>query len=220
MPSTFYAKLGRKQTRHPILPIDKLPRSYDSLKILLTEVACLIYIEHDQVTYAEVSLEQHLPGKQVAATASNAGKVLQQETPLIMGKGGYRQKRIHYRRGIEFLCKLTYNHLTESIKIKDAHFGNHTWKSMHEDYEAETGKKFYVAPVVPKSAVNMRGNTAAFAMMQPPEASTDTYQENTKPSGYFAVPEEYLQEGYSEPLELPYEEKETRLFKEAHFKTT
>jgi hypothetical protein len=44
--------------------------------------------------------------------------------------------------GIEFLCKLTYNHLTESIKIKDAHFGNHTWKSMHEDYEAETGKKF------------------------------------------------------------------------------
>jgi hypothetical protein len=214
MPASFYGKFGKKNTRKPLLTIPNLPSSYDQLKDLLLEYAQIRYFEEYQVSEGKVTLEVHLPGREVSAGQVNPGKMPQQNKPLLTKKGTYQQKSLRFKRGEEFSCDLSYNHLTGKIKVKNAHFGSHTYRMMLDDYQAENGSLLKISPIVPRNALAIRGNPAAI-MAQPADTTQPGYEEQGQ-APYGAEANESLGP-YCETLQMPYEEKDTRLFLENKF---
>jgi hypothetical protein len=214
---TFYAYLGKHHIRYPILTVDNLPTSYDSLKDKLWEVMNILYFEKGEIVEADISLEIHLPGKEITAGSSNPSKLPQETNPDLMKKGTYQTANVRWKRSPEFQCKLFYNHLTRTITVKNASFGSHLYRTMLDDYKIEHGKEFTVPPIIPRQQQFLRGNLEAIlaqpadmtplAYEEPPQS---TYSENTWNNEPRAP--------YAETLEMPYEDKGVRTFLEDKFR--
>ena len=213
---TFYAYLGKKHTRHPILTVDNWLTSYDSLKDKLLEVAKILYYEKEEIAETDISLELHLPGREITSN-SNPSKLPQEANPNFMKRGSYQQIGIRFRRTPEFQCKLIYNHLTQTITVKNATFGSHLYKSMLDDYQCEHGKKYRVPPIIPRTMQNLRGNLEAILRL-PPDMTPSAYEEPPQLTYTETNQNNEPRSPYAETLELPFEDKGKRTFLEDQFR--
>lgn len=214
---TFYAYLGKNHIRHPILTIANLPYSYDSLKDLLLEVGKIVYFEKGEITECDLSFELHLTGREVTAGPSNPAKLPQEANPNLFKKGTYQTANVRWKRSPEFQCKLLYNHLTQTIIVKNASFGSHLYRTMLDDYQIEHGKKFRVPPIIPRSQQFLRGNLKAI-LMQPTDMTPQNYDEPPQLTYSENTQNNEPRTPYAETLEMSYEDKGTRTFLEDKFR--
>ena len=132
---TFYAHIGRRGAKIPILTIDHFPHDWLEMKILLTESATKAYFDHG-VIEASWTLEKHVPTK------------LKVRKPRL---GSYIPKPFSYKRAFEAVFHIIFNTKTETIEIKQAFFHPHNHIISMEYREAEKDKKYEIPPAVPKT---------------------------------------------------------------------
>jgi hypothetical protein len=214
---TFYAYIGKKNTRHAISSLEDLPTSYDFLKDKLLELAKTLYCEK-QSTNTAISLEMHQSGKAITAGQINPTKLPQQASSLLVKPGSYQQTKIRFKRNTQFQCTLIYNHLNRKITVKNVHFGNPLYRYMLEDYQTEQGKKYKHPPLIPIAHKKLRGNLKAI-LSQPPENPPQNYQEKTQPP-YTENPYNTTepQGPYAETLTSIYTNNGIRTFKDEQFR--
>jgi hypothetical protein len=191
--------------------------SYDNLKEKLLEAARITYFERDEASEYIVSIEMALGGKELTAGATNPSRMPQQTNPMLFARGTYRTKAIHHRRGSFFQAKIRYNHLTNTIEIKNPQFSGSNWYKLREEYLYETGKNFKKPPIIPRNMQHLRGNIEAILKL-PPDMTPTAYIEPPQCTYNENNPTNQPQSQYAETLELPFEEKDTRTFLEDKFR--
>jgi len=141
---TFYAYLGRRGAKIPIMTIDHFPTDWFELKQLLTEALKKAYEDYGTLE-AIWTLEKHVSSK---------FKVWR---PRI---GSYTPKPFSHKRNFEAYFHAIYNPTTGQIEIKQAAFAGHT--DILTDYLAmEKGKKWRLPQVIPKTFKPLTENPAA-----------------------------------------------------------
>jgi len=131
---TFYAFAGFRNSKIPILTLERFPSDWFELKSVLLEVARKLFMDYG-VAEAQLSMEKHLPGRKVWR-------------PRI---GSYIPSPFGFRRGFEAYFKITYNPTADALTVSQATF-NVQLMSLANDYLAyEKGVKYRVSPLIPKA---------------------------------------------------------------------
>jgi hypothetical protein len=81
-------------------------------------------------------------------------------------KRGYSEKRVRYKRDIEFSAKMSYNHTTDEVTLEQCMFGIHLM-SLATDYYASRGIRYRVSPVIPRQYQDLTGGDAKKLLAEP-----------------------------------------------------
>lgn len=132
---TFYAFIGLKGAKIPIQTLDHFPNDWQELRDLLLEVARKTFNDYATIE-AQYTLEKHV---------STRVKVWKPRM------GSYILKPFRHKRNFEAFFHMTYNQLTDDIKIKQVIFASHHM-SLAEEYRAiEKDIKYRIPPIIPQT---------------------------------------------------------------------
>ena len=94
-------------------------------------------------------------------------------------KRGYAEKRVRYKRDVEFSSKLTYSSKTGEVTLEQCMFGFHLM-SLATDYYRERGIRYKVSSVIPRQYQNMMGDVKSLLVEPSGQRYGDyTQQERT-----------------------------------------
>jgi hypothetical protein len=164
---TVYAYVGIKHRRHPIVTVSSLPSDWFAIKQLVKESAIILFNDKKE-SEAILSIEQHLGG---AFT-------------MKWQKAGYSQKRLYYKRNIEFSCLFQFSPRTHQVKMTNIQFGpTLLFAGCLEDYRRiEKGIWKRPSSCIPKADADAigGGNTAKRLLMQPSAVRNADYSRAPK----------------------------------------
>ena len=184
---TFYAYIGEKHRRHPIHTIYEYPTDWQHLKDLARECAMILWNEK-KCDNCLFTLEHHLGGKYV----------------MRHEKRGYSEKRVRYKRDVEFSSKLTYSSKTGEVTLEQCMFGFHLM-SLATDYYRERGIRYKVSSVIPRQYQNMMGDVKSLLVEPSGQRYGDyTQQERTI---YGKRPDRVMAHERDTRMYLPFGEK-------------
>lgn len=142
---TFYAYIGHRNSKIPIITVDHYPNDWPELKQMLIEAMLKAFTEYG-TTEALWSLEGHRSGK---------AKVWK---PKI---GTYILKPFNPKRSVEAYLHAVFNPITCETTIKQATF-NWSHSEMVYDYMAcEKNIRYKIPPVTPKTFKSFIDNPQA-----------------------------------------------------------
>jgi hypothetical protein len=146
---TIYCYIGEKHRRHPCTTISSLPADWFGIKEIVKDAAIILFNDKHE-SNGILSIEKHLSG---AFT-------------MRWHKAGYSQKRLYYKRNIEFSCKFEFNPRTREVKMANVQFGPALlFAGALEDYRRlERGVWKLPPSPIPKSHEGMLGNTKSLLM--------------------------------------------------------
>lgn len=132
---TFYAYIGHRNSKIPIITVDHYPNDWPELKQMLIEAMLKAYLEYGAIE-ALWSLEGH---------KSEKAKVWKPKA------GTYILKPFNPKRSVEAYLHAVFNPITCEATIKQATF-NWSHSEMVHDYMAcEKNIHFKIPPVTPKT---------------------------------------------------------------------
>lgn len=184
---TFYAYIGEKHRRHPVHTIYEYPTDWKRLKDLSRECAMILWQEKkcDKCLF---TLEHHLSGKY----------------KMMHERRGYSEKRVRYKRDVEFSCKFSYSPKTGEVTLEQCMFGFHLM-SLATDYYAERGIRYRVATVIPRQYQNLMGDVKSL-LVEPSGQRYGDYSRQEK-TIYGKRPDRDKAQERDTRMYLPFEEK-------------
>ena len=138
---TFYAYVGRRSSRVPMLTIDYEPVDWLQLRFILAEVMMKLNREYGQ-SRAQIVLERHMPGKFFTKFTH----------------GSYRLRKYTYKRGFEAFFNVSLNPKTGKVEFNRGFFAPNL---MHisVDYNAIEKNVYYkTPPLIPREHESMLEN--------------------------------------------------------------
>jgi hypothetical protein len=132
---TFYAYIGMRGAKIPILTIDRFPNDWVEMKELLRDAARTAYNEYGTIEATWV-LERHV---------STKVKVWR---PTI---GSYVFKPFSFKREGEAHFRIVYIAVADEIEVKTAVFAPNNQAVAREFKELERDVKYLVEPLIPKT---------------------------------------------------------------------
>jgi hypothetical protein len=155
---TFYAYLGPKHWRHPVMTLDKIPTDWLHIALLVKECCISLWNEkHEKESI--ISLEKHLGGGPYK---------------MLWRKAGYSPRRVYFKRDITFSCKVSFDPHTCKVKISSPSFGPELlFAGCLEDYRRiERGVWRMPSSVIPKADQGIcDGDNSTKKLLMQPSAS-------------------------------------------------
>ena len=156
---TFYAYVGGRNKRIPMLTIDYEPSDWLQLRLILAEVMMKVNRDYGQ-SKAQIVMERHMPGK-----------FFVKFTP-----GSYGQRRFRYKRRFQAFFKVSLNPKTGKVEFSRGFFAPNM---MHisVDYDAmERNVHYKTPPLVPREHESILENPSLMLV----EWSSTRYADYTR----------------------------------------
>jgi hypothetical protein len=159
---TIYAYLGIKHRRHPCMTINRQPADWFDVKRLVEEAAFILWNDKKELN-AILSIEKHLSGAYI----------------MKWHQAGYSQKRLFFKRNVEFSCKFQFNPRTCDVSMSNVQFGpSLLFNGALEDYRRiERGIWKLPSSVIPKEdqGINQGDSSTKKLLMQPSNSRYGDY---------------------------------------------
>jgi len=130
---TFYAYIGLRKTKIPVLSIDEAPSDWGRMKQLLTEVMTTVHIKHG-IIEAQVTMERHKSGKWT----------------VVFSGQGYGTQKLRYKREIEAFFKVRYSPKADAVEVVRAAFSWNLNRIAQDFYQMEKGIQYRTPPLIPR----------------------------------------------------------------------
>jgi hypothetical protein len=164
---TVYCYIGERHRRVPIVTVDMLPSDWGAIKQLVKEAAIILFNNKHEST-GILSIEKHLSG---AFT-------------MKWHQAGYSQKRLYFKRNVEFSCRFEFNCRTQEIKMANVQFGPELlFSGCLEDYRRlEKGIWKLPTSVIPQAdqGINQGDSSTKKLLMQPSNSRYADYSRTAR----------------------------------------